>query len=559
MRNGVVMPATLAILIVASGMLWAAQPLVYERFENSTQGRRCGGLDFTREVIGFGGLAAENQWAAVLDGKPGTCVDYGPEVRVPANDFTVEAFIKPASVADYQVIAAAWNEDGDQRSWALVVLPGGGLRFDVSPDGRFHAQHVLATPSEALEPGRWYHLAAACQGNTSRLYLNHRLVASKVRSAPGVFSGKANLKIGSADRYATAGPRPFLGLLDEVRITPAALAPEQFLHTRKALPEVILPGPPAKYLLPFAARDKQEALRWQTEARARLMALVAAQEPRVPLEQAPLDVKTSDPQDRGAYVLWKISFQGNSRNPLRYEGLLAVPKTPGPHPAVLALHGHGGSARAVFDPKGLYHGFADRFARGRYVVLAPSFPHKPYAAMMLWDLFRAVDVLQSRPEVDPERLGVAGLSMGGEWTMWIAACDQRLKVAVVSGWMCTTEGVFAVPNCKCWRLPGLVELMDICEVHLLIAPRPVLFESALGDGCFPIRYTKEGFARIQAGYKVFGAAEAVAQDIWDAGHEWHGAMAYPFVDRILGASAAQPPEGSGSPPPSREPSNTRQP
>lgn len=546
MRDRAVLLVAIAFLLLAGRELWAAEPLVYERFENAVGGRKCGGVGFTAEVIGFGGLTVENRAAAVLDGKAGTCIEYGPEVRVPGNDFTVEAFVKPASVADYQAIAAAWDEDGDQRSWALVVLPGGGLRFDVSPDGRFHAENVLATPAEALEIGRWYHVAAVCQGQASRLYVNHRLVASRVRPAAGVFSSKANLKIGSADRYASVRPRPFHGCLDEVRITPAALTPEQFLRTHEPLPEVQIPGPPEKYLFPFAAKSKDEASQWQAEARARLMALVAAQEPRVPLEEAPLDAKTTDPQDRGFYVLWKISFQGNSRKPHRYEGLLAVPKTPGSHPAVLALHGHGGSAQAVFDPKGLYHGFADRFARGGYVVLAPTFPHKPYAAMMLWDLFRAVDVLQGRPEVDPQRIGVGGLSMGGEWTMWIAACDLRLKAAVVSGWMCTTEGVFAVPNCKCWRLPGLVELMDICEVHLLIAPRPVLFESALRDGCFPIGYTKEGFARIRAGYKVFGAEDAVAQDIWDAGHEWHGDMAYPFMDRVLGGHAAKPPEASGS-------------
>jgi hypothetical protein len=63
--------------------------------------------------------------------------------------------------------------------------------------------------------------------------------------------------------------------------------------------------------------------------------------------------------------------------------------------------------------------------------------------------------------------------------------EERLRVAVVSGWLCTTAGVFSVPNCECWCLPGFVELMDVCEVHLLIAPRPVLFESAEQDGCFP--------------------------------------------------------------------------
>lgn len=127
--------------------------------------------------------------------------------------------------------------------------------------------------------------------------------------------------------------------------------------------------------------------------------------------------------------------------------------------------------------------------------------------------------------------------MGGEWTMWIAACDPRLRTAVVSGWMCTTEGVFSVHNCECWELPGFVELMDVCEVHLLIAPRPLLFESAERDNCFPIQFTRQGYARVRAGYELFDAEDLVQQDTWPAGHEWHGKVAYPFVDQMLGGHA----------------------
>ena len=122
--------------------------------------------------------------------------------------------------------------------------------------------------------------------------------------------------------------------------------------------------------------------------------------------------------------------------------------------------------------------------------------------------------------------------------MWIAATDARLKVAVVSGWMCTTEGVLAVPNCPCWEMPGLTELMDLSEVHLLIAPRPVVFENAEFDPCFPIAYSREGFARIKAGYRVFEAEDRVVQDVWPAGHQWHGPVAYKVVDRVLGGQAA---------------------
>jgi hypothetical protein len=514
------------------------EPLVYERFENAAVGAVEGQLNYSSEVVGYGGLHAPNGHTAVFDGRPDSCVSYGTETKVTSTDFTVEAFVKLARRPRYDAIAADWSEDGDNRSWAFVLLAAGGLRFDVSPDGAFHVENKLETVPRVVQPNVWYHVAAVSEGSVSRIYVNGREVASKTRAKPGIFpDDNANLKIGNADGYASGGPRPLHGCLDEVRITQEALHPEQFIRTREPMPEVT--GPiPAAYAMPFAASTEQEAIAWQKKARSRLLELVEEQERRRSTGQLPIDFQVEECQDKGGYKLHKASFQGN-RPDTRYPCLLAIPDGDGPFPAMLAIHGHGGSAEAVFDPGTIYHGFGDRFARGGYVVLAPSFPHREYCAMMLWDLMRLVDILEERPDVDSERIGVGGLSMGGEWTMWAAACDTRLKVAVVSGWMCTTEGVFSVPNCACWELPGFVDLMDVCEVHLLIAPRPVLFESAEFDGCFPIRHTKGGFARIRAGYKVFGAEEATAQDVWPAGHEWHGEKAYPFVDNVLGGHAAE--------------------
>ncbi len=293
---------------------------------------------------------------------------------------------------------------------------------------------------------------------------------------------------------------------------------------------------PKSFAMPFKATTRAAAVAWQQEARRRLMDLVAAQTPRRSVAELLLDFKVESQEDRGDYILHHASFRCNDGQ--RRTCLWTTPKGPGPFPAMLCLHGHGGSAQQVFDAKSIYRGFGERFARGGYCVLAPSFPHRKYAASTLWDLIRCVDILAAQKQVDPQRIGVMGLSMGGEWTMWVAACDQRLKVAVVSGWMCTTEGVFSVPNCECWELPGLVELMDICEAELLIAPRPVLFESAEADECFPIRYTREGFNRIRAGYKILGAEENCRQDTFPGGHAVHGDLAYAWVDKVLDGSAA---------------------
>src|SRR3990170_4820342 len=125
-------PATvwLGLLVLSSGA--SGEPLVWERFENSALGIVRGGVSFSNDVVG-----------------------YGRAKKVTSTDFTVEAFVKPARRPSYDAIAADWNEDGNQRSWALVLLSNGGLRFDVSPDGDFYVENKLQTPPRLIQPGTW--------------------------------------------------------------------------------------------------------------------------------------------------------------------------------------------------------------------------------------------------------------------------------------------------------------------------------------------------------------------------------------------------------------------
>lgn len=521
-------------LLFSSGVSSASETVLYERFEGKPAGAVKGGVEIVTQVVGYGGIGASNKSSAKFDGRAETAVVYGPEALVEGPDFTVEAFVRPVGNLDYAVIAAQGDEPDNQRAWALVLTAGNGLRFDVMPDGSFISENALKTPNRALREDAWSHVAAVSDKEVSRIYVNGRLVAEKKRRVPGLFNGRRfPIRIGNIDHYS-GQPRPFSGWIDEVRVTRRALSPDEFLKTREPMPEY--KGPiPEKFDLPFTAKSHEEAAAWQKQARAALFKLVSARTRQESLESRPLDFKIVASEDRGSYTLHHAWFRGN--NGRRYPCLWTVPKGEGPFPAVLCLHGHGGSAEDVFSGSTLYRGFAERLARGGYCCLAPSFPHQTFAAEMLWDLIRCVDILAGEKVVDPQRIGVMGLSMGGEWTMWIAACDERLRVAVVSGWMCTTEGCFAVFNCPCWELPGFVELMDVCEVHLLIAPRPVLFESAESDPCFLLKYTKQGYERIRAGYRVFGAEDACGQDVFPGGHMVSGAKAFPLLDKVLGGKA----------------------
>ena len=286
--------------------------------------------------------------------------------------------------------------------------------------------------------------------------------------------------------------------------------------------------PPAAFQMPFVAKDADAARDWQGRVRERLMQIVEAQNPR---KEVPLDVEIGEFHDEVGYRKADLHFTSNENT--RIEATLTAPKGDGPLAAILCLHGHGGSREKAWDPHSEYKGFAAEFARRGFVTLSPTLAHCTYAPNQLWNLMRLVDVLEAQPFVDKNRIGVAGLSMGGEWTMWLTVCDPRVKAAVVSGWMCTTEGVLRVPNCPCWMPPGLLDLCDIAEVHILTAPRPLLFESAIEDGCFPIDATRAGYEKVRKGYEVFGAANKVRQHTFSGGHAWNGGESYAFMEEAL--------------------------
>jgi len=82
--------------------------------------------------------------------------------------------------------------------------------------------------------------------------------------------------------------------------------------------------------------------------------------------------------------------------------------------------------------------------------------------------------------------------------------------------------------------------MDVCESPPADrAASLAVREAPSAITVFPINFTREDLCEVQAGYRVFGEEDNVQQDTWPAGHEWHGAMAYPFIDRVLGGRAAK--------------------
>jgi dienelactone hydrolase len=333
-------------------------------------------------------------------------------------------------------------------------------------------------------------------------------------------------------------------------------------------------SPWASWMLKLAATepidplplDLRELDPWRARVRARLVeALGPAPEP-VPLD---LETTSSEIVRGGEYRRERVVFDSESTMSVPAELLVPLDRSE-PGPAVLAIHGHGPGKSQVC---GLTHDadeppngdYAHQLARRGYVVLAPDLrcfgerldwnPPDHYAcdtnlvhavmagevplAANLWDLSRALDVLEQHPLVDPRRMGAVGLSYGGTCTLFLAALDDRVAASVVSGYLSSWAEAHKMPwnMCGSQVLPGMLGRFEHVDIAALIAPRPLLVESGRDDDIFPLEAAEATVAELRRVYDHLDSPDTsgcLEHDVFDGGHQWHGERAYLFLERWLG-------------------------
>jgi dienelactone hydrolase len=156
-------------------------------------------------------------------------------------------------------------------------------------------------------------------------------------------------------------------------------------------------------------------------------------------------------------------------------------------------------------------------------------------AINLHDARCATDFVCEQPYVNPQKLGVMGLSLGGTMTTWCALTDDRYKAADV---MCYAGPFYDIAYrtynvCGSQVTPGLFSLVDTPELLGLIAPRPLLVELGVHDNCFHIDHTLGShYSQLQRIYKAAGAP--LDLDLFPGGHAWGGNRSVEFFRKHLG-------------------------
>ena len=323
----------------------------------------------------------------------------------------------------------------------------------------------------------------------------------------------------------------------------------------------------AKLAMLFEGKTESQARQWQDEFSSKLNELLGS---------------TTPPKR------WETVIRSGKRleDHTRYEIMLKSPGVPSlpvyllipsdgisrGRPAVVAVHGHGDYghhavagrhdlpevAKAIQSAN---YDYGLQFVRRGYVVVCPclipfgdrvdqaKYGSDPCAvtfvrmmalgrvpiAENIRDIRWAVSFLQSRPEVNPENIGCAGLSYGGRMTMMATAVEPRIKVAAISGALnLLQERTTLRYSCGLQIIPGLLKFGDYSEIASLIAPRPVVWEMGDQDKLIVKDGWDEKFKqRLEMIYSAYRQPKHLHYDHFKGGHRWNGEIAFPLFDEVL--------------------------
>ncbi len=260
-------------------------------------------------------------------------------------------------------------------------------------------------------------------------------------------------------------------------------------------------------------------------------------------ERTPLNTKIFDTVERDGYSVSKVHFEASPG--FFVTGNLYVPAGKGPFPAVLNPHGHWGTGRLEDTETCSVPGRCITFARMGMVAFSVdmvgyndsrqfsfAWGHRPAEvpaevrrrqelwgihpfAIQLWSNIRALDFLQSLPQVDPKRLACTGASGGGTQTFALCAVDSRVQAAAPVNMIShTMQG-----GCACENAPLIRIGASNMEIGALFAPKPLMMIAATGD------WTKDTptveFPAVRGIYELFDAADHVESFQVDAGHNYN--------------------------------------
>jgi dienelactone hydrolase len=281
----------------------------------------------------------------------------------------------------------------------------------------------------------------------------------------------------------------------------------------------------------------------KNQRRAQLYSLLGD----LPDRNRPIAARLISRQERELYLLETLALDLNGQEEV--PAYFIKPRTgDGPFPVVFYQHAHGGQYEIGKEEFIAGRGgiqsppYAEEFARRSWAGLcfdtwafgerstrseADIFKLMLWRGQVMWgmmmyDSLRALDYLCSRSDVDENRLGTMGLSMGSTLAWWTAALDERVKVCVdiccLTDYQALFETNALAGHGLYYYVPALLKYFTTAEINALTAPRPHLALAGDQDALTPVAGLERIDAALQKVYSEAGAPAAWKLIRYDTGH-----------------------------------------
>ena len=141
------------------------------------------------------------------------------------------------------------------------------------------------------------------------------------------------------------------------------------------------------------------------------------------------------------------------------------------------------------------------------------------AALEIYNVKRSIDYFLTKESIDTERIGMAGLSYGGFYALYISAADQRIKSTFASCFF--SDRLSDVPGASRsdWTWNDSAKMFLDAEVAALIAPRALYIENGVKDSLFPYDIAEKEFPRLKSFYEASEAVEKLLFFKSEGAHE----------------------------------------
>lgn len=291
----------------------------------------------------------------------------------------------------------------------------------------------------------------------------------------------------------------------------------------------------------------EEFAKYQQRRREDLWSLLGD----LPWRHEPTEPKVVSREDHGTYVLERLVLDLNGIEPV--PALLMIPKKRQEKaPGMLFIHWHAGQyylgKEQLLKGTSVQPAYAPLLAEMGIVTLAIDCwcfgerQHDPDGfrgeqdtfkvmlwrgqvlwGMMMFDEYRAFQYLASRPEVDTERLGVTGMSMGSTKAWWLGALETRAKLTVDICCLTDADALIAANGVYhhgvYYFVPSLLKEFDTTEINELIVPRPRLSVNGRKDLLTPTDGVERIRDNLMPMYQKFGREEDCHIELFDCAHQ----------------------------------------